>query len=192
MNPDWWNCKEERQRINAAHEIRISKKIEEINRAYKAAKIPGPTPKNWFGKVTRLKKLSKPMPKGLEHLAGSTVDEKTIALLESGKKAAKAYFASEHADVRAKNLKNAQKKYSNSKFVKKSQAKGGTSSGVTRVLARNKAAAGIVDAYNNANLKAISVKPVARVVADWYLKNFPSSQSKRAITQMLQRAKIAT
>ena len=47
--------------------------IDEIERAYKAAKIPGPTPKHWLGKIKRMNDLGRPMPKGLEYLAGSSI-----------------------------------------------------------------------------------------------------------------------
>lgn len=192
MTSNWWNCKKTRQKINAAQEKRAVEQIEEINRAYKAAKIPGATPQHWLGKISRMNKLGRPMPKGLEHLAGSTIDEDTRAFLESGKQSARSYFASEYAEIRAQNFKRTQKKYATTNSAKQSQAKGGSNSGATRRLQRHKAAVAIVDAYKKATATASSVKPVARLVSDWYLKNFPSEQSLRAITQMLQRAGVAT
>ena len=192
LNLDWWNCKETRQRINAISEKRAALQVEEIDRAYKAAKIPGATPQHWLGKISRMNKLGRPMPKGLEHLAGSTIDEDTRLFLESGKQSAKTYFDSEYAGIRAQNFKRTQKKYATTNSSKQSQAKGGINSGATRRLQRNKAAIAIVDAYKKATATAASVKPVARLVADWYIKNFPSDQSLRAITQMLQRAGVAT
>ena len=192
MNLDWWNCEDTRQRINAEQEKRAAQQIEDINRAYKAAKIPGATPKHWLGKISRMNKLGRPMPKGLELLAVSTIDENTRAFLESGKQAARDYFASEYAGIKAENFKKTQKKYANSQSANHSQAKGGSNSGAARRLQRDEAARVIVDAYKSATTSAASVKPVARLVADWYIKNFPSNQSLRAITQMLQRAGVAT
>jgi len=192
LTSDWWNCKETRQRCNAEQEKRTAQQIEDINRAYKAAKIPGATPQHWLGKISRMNKLGRPMPKGLEHLAGSTIDENTRAFLESGKQSARDYFASEYAGIRAQNFKKSQKKYANSQSANHSRAKGGSNSGAARRLQRDEAARVIVDAYKRATTSAASVKPVARLVADWYIKNHPSDQSLRAITQMLQRAGVAT
>ena len=192
MASDWWNCKETRKQINLLQERRAEAQIKEINSAYKAAKIPGATPQHWLGKISRMNKLGRPMPKGFEHLAGSTIDEDTRAFLESGRQSAHAYFASENAEIRAKNFKITQKKYAKTNSAKQSQTKGGSNSGVARKLKRDKAATAIVNAYKNATHTATQVKPVARVVAYWYVKNFPSDQSRRAVTQMLQRAGIAT
>lgn len=194
LTSDWWNCKETRRKINTEQERRAAEQIEDINRAYKAAKIPGVTPQHWLGKISRMNKLGRPMPKGLEHLAGSTVDEDTRLFLESGKQSARTYFASEYAGIRAQNFKKTQKKYATTNSAKQSQAKGGSNSGATRRLQRDKAAIAIVDAYKTATATATasSVKPVARLVSNWFIKNFPSDQSPRAITQMLQRAGVAT
>jgi hypothetical protein len=189
---DWWNCAETRRKINAEQDKRAAEQIKEINRAYQLAKIPGATPRHWLGKISRMNKLGRTMPKGLEHLAGSVIDANTSAFIESGKQAAKAYFASEYAGIRAKSLKRTQKKYANSQLAKLSQAEGGSNSGAARRLKRNNAAIAIVDAYKSATPSASSIKPVARLVADWYIKNFPSNQSRRAMTQMLQRAGVAT
>ena len=192
MTSDWLNGKETRQRISALSEKRATAQIKEINRAYKAAKIPGATPRHWLGKISRMNKLDRPMPKGLEHLAGSTVNQDTLAFIESGKQAARAYFASEYAAVRAQNIKRIQEKYARTNFAKKSQAEGGSNSGVARKLKRDQAAMAIIDAYKSATASPASVKPVARLVADWYVKTLPSIQSLRAVIQMLQRAGVAT
>lgn len=192
MNSDWWACKETRRKINAKHDKHAAEQIAEINRAYKEAKIPGATPKHWLGKINRMNKLGRPMPKGLEHLAGSFVDDLTLQFIESGKKAAQKYFASEYASIRSQTLKKTQKKYATLSSSRFSQGKGGSNSGAARRLRRNEAASAIVDQYRKATAIAVSVKPVARLVADWYIKNFPSNQSHRAMTQMLQRAGAAT
>jgi len=192
LTSDWWNCKETRQRISALNEKRAAAQIKEINRAYKAAKIPGATPRHWLGKISRMNKLGRPMPKGLEHLAGSTVNQDTLAFIESGKQAARGYFASEYAAVRAQNIKRIQEKYARTNFAKQSQAEGGSNSGVARKLKRDQAAMAIIDAYKSATASPASVKPVARLVADWYVKTLPSIQSLRAVIQMLQRAGVAT
>lgn len=192
MNSVWWGCKKTRQRITAEQEKRAAEQVEDINRAYKAAKIPGATPRHWLGKIRRMNKLGRPMPKGLEHLAGSTIDEDTRAFLESGKQSARAYFASEHAGIRAKNLQRTQKKYINSKLAKQTQAQGGSNSGVSRRYARDKNAKAIIDLYVSSTGSNLIVKPVARLVASWYFKNFSCDKSQRAITQMLQRAGVAT
>lgn len=192
LTSDWWTCKEIRRKNNVTQDKRAAEQIEVINRAYKAAKIPGATPRHWLGKINRMNKLGRSMPKGFEHLAGSGIDENTLAFIESGKQAAKAYFASEYAEVRGQSLKRTQQKYAGSQLAKLGQAKGGSKSGATRRLKRHKASIAIVDSYIRATPSASSVKPVARLVAGWYIKNFPSNQSHRAITQMLKRAGVAT
>lgn len=136
--------------------------------------------------------LGRPMPKGLEHLAGSSIDDNTREFIESGKKAASEYFAAEYAEIRAKNFKRIQNRYTKSNTATKSQAKGGSNSGAVRRLARYKAAFVIVDAYKKAHITNAKIKPVARIVASWYIKNFPCTQSHRAMTQLLQRAGVAT
>ena len=192
MTSDWWNCEETRQRARASSQERTAAQVKEINRAYKAAKIPGATPRHWLGKISRMNKLGRPMPKGLAHLAGSSVNQDTLAFIESGKQAARAYFASEYAAVRAQNIKRIQEKYAKTNAAKQSQAEGGSNSGVARKLKRDQAAMAIIDAYKSATARPASVKPVARLVADWYVKTLPSIQSLRAVTQMLQRAGVAT
>ena len=192
MSFDWWNNKETRQRINAEQEERAATQISEIERAYKAAKIPGATPKHWLGKINRMNRLGRPMPKGLEHLTGSTIDEDTLQFLESAKQSARGYFASEYAGIRAQNFKRTQKKYAITNSAKQSQAKGGSISGATRRLQRDIAAIAIIDAYKKATATATNIKPVARIVANWYIKNCKSCRSHRAVVQMLQRAGVAT
>ena len=192
LTSDWWTCKESRRRINAEQDRRIIEQIAEINRAYKAAKIPGPTPKHWLGKIKRMNELGRPMPKGLEHLSGSSIDDNSREFIESGKKAVREYFAAEYAEIRAKNFKRIQNRYAKSNTATKSQAKGGRISGAARRLARDKAAFVIVDAYNKAHAANVNIKPVARIGASWHIKNFPSTRSLRATVQLLQRAGVAT
>ena len=191
MTSDWWTCKGKRKRTNAALQKHAAAQIAEINRAYKAAKIPGATPQHWLGKISRMKNLGRPMPKGLEHLAESLIDDDDRNFIESGKKAARDYFATEYAGIRAQNFKRAQKKYATTNAAKLSQSSGGSKSGVSRRLQRDKNAVAIVDAYKKATATAADVKPVARLVAGWHKKNSPT-QSLRAIVQMLQRAGVAT
>lgn len=192
MTSEWWNCKEARQRINAEQEKRAAEQIEEINRAYKAAKIPGAAPRHWLGKISRMNRLGCEMPKGLEHLSEASLDGDTRTFLLSAKQSAKDYFASEYAGIRAQTLRKTQKRYSTKNSAKASQSRGGINSGEARRRARKNNAISIVESYKNATSTAASVKPVARLVAEWYVKNFSSNQSLRAVTQMLQRANLAT
>jgi len=189
---DWWRCAETRRKINAEQNKRAAEQIAEINRAYKAAKIPGATPQHWLGKISRMNKLGRQMPKELEHLAGSTVDANTLAFIESAKPAAAAYFTSKYAEIRAQNFRSTQQEYGITRFAKQSQYKGGVNSGAARKLKRDEAVAAIVDAYKKANPKVARAKPVARLVADWYVRNYPTSKSTRNVKQMLQRAGAAT
>lgn len=192
MASDWWNCKETRKQINLLQERRASAQIKEINSAYKAAKIPGATPQNWLGKISRMNKLGRSMPKGFEHLAGSTIDEDTRAFLESGRQSAHAYFALENAEIRAKNFKKIQKNFSTSIDAKVSQAKGGNRSAAIRRLNRKNSASEIVEAYLNAKFMDPLIKPVACLVADWCIVSNLGNKSKRALIQFLKRADVAT
>jgi hypothetical protein len=188
---DWWNCKETRKQINLLQERRAAAQIKEINSAYKAAKIPGATPQHWLGKISRMNKLGRPMPKGFEHLAGSTIDEDTRAFLESGRQSAHAYFASENAEIRAKNFKITQKEFATSVRAKVSQAEGGNKSAAVRRLNRKNLASEIVGAYLNAKRMDPLIKPLARLVAEWCIESKPGNKSKRALIQMLKRAEVA-
>jgi len=189
---DWWNCKETRKKINLLEGRRAAEKIKEINSAYKAAKIPGATPQHWLGKISRINKLGRPMPKGLEHFSGMAIDDVTRILIESLEHSAKEYYVKKYAEARAKNFKNIQKKFVTSKFAKLSQAEGGNRSAVVRRISRKKIASEIVQAYLSAKLMGESIKPLACLVADWCIERNLGNKSKRALIQFLRRAGVAT
>ena len=123
-----------------------------------------------------------------------TISETTHAFIKSGKYSARAYFAKEYAAVRSQNLKITQKKFVATKLGKESQVKGGQISGGVRRTGRDKAAKEIIEAFkkSTSTTATANLKPVARLVAEWYLERFEVKKSKRAITQMLQRAGVAT
>jgi len=189
---DWWGCKETLRQMNALQEQLAASQIEEIERAYKAAKIPGRAPRHWLEKISKLHRLGKPLPQGFQRYSRSTIHQNTLAFVESAKQSARVYFALEYAVIRAKTLKKTQKKFAATKLSKESQARGGQKSGALRRAARDKAAKEIIDLYKSATSRNSNVKPVARLVADWYLNNLRSRQSKRALAQKLQRSGLAT
>lgn len=188
----WWTCKVTRQKLTASSKKRAAKQIAEIDRAYKAAKIPGRTPHEWIGKISRMNHLGKPMPKGLEHLASLAIDENTHAFLESAERSAKTYFSAKHSKIRAQTFKKTQKKYTESNLAKESQARGGKASGERRRLARDEFALQIVDAYKTALEVNSNIKPIASKVVDWFVTKHSTTNSKRSLVQILRRAKVAT
>ncbi len=166
--------------------------IEEINSAYKRAKISGAKPQHWLGKLKRLSQLRRPMPKGLEHYSGIDIDEVTRILIESLDQSAKEYYVKKYAEARAQNFKKIQKKFVRSEFAKLSQAEGGNRSAAVRRLNRKNLASQIVETYLSEKLMDPSIKPVACLVAQWFIESKPGNKSKRALIQMLKRAEVAT
>lgn len=189
---DWWGCKETRRQMNPLQEHHTNLVIEEINRAYKAAKISGATPQHWLGKIKRLNQLGRPMPKGFEHFSGMVIDDVTRILIGSLEQSAKAYYVSKYAETRAKNFKKIQKNFATSVRAKVSQAEGGNKSAAVRRLNRKNLASEIVGAYLNEKLMDPLIKPVACLVADWCMERNLGNKSKRALTQFLKRADVAT
>ncbi len=191
MASDWWNCKETRKQINLLEGRRTAEQIKEINSAYKAAKISGATPQHWLGKISRINKLGRPMPKGLEHFLGIAIDDVTRILIGSLEQSVKAYYVNEYAEVRAKNFKKTQKDFATDARAKVSQAEGGHKSAAVRRLNRKNLASEIVGAYLNAKRMDPLIKPLARLVAEWCVESKPGNKSKRALVQMLKRAEVA-
>ena len=189
---DWWGCKETRRQMNPLQEHHTNLVIEEINRAYKAAKISGATPQHWLGKIKRLNQLGRPMPKGFEHFSGMAIDDVTRILIGSLEQSAKAYYVIKYAETRAKNFKKIQKNFATSLRAKVSQAKGGIKSATVRRLNRKNLASQIVETYLSEKLMDPSIKPVACLVAQWFIESKPGNKSKRALIQMLKRAEVAT
>jgi hypothetical protein len=112
--------------------------------------------------------------------------------LDSLNHAGKEYYKLEYSSTRAKTLRKTQEKYVQNNRLNGSQATGGKISGEKRRHARQIEAMFIVEAYKTNNDHPPTVKPVAREVAKWYVKPVVSTRTIRAVTQKLQRAKVAT
>ena len=181
-----------RKKLSQQLENKISKQNGATELAYKNAKIPGRAPKHWMSKVSKLIALGLELPKGLEHLAKHSNPQSENTLLDSLNNAAKEYFKLEHSSTRAKTLRKTQEKYLQKNISNRSQAKGGKISGEKRRHARQIEAMILVEAYKTSNDHPPTVKPVAREVAKWYVNAVGSTKTIRAVTQKLQRAKVAT
>ena len=181
-----------RKKLSQQLENKISEQRIATELAYKNAKIPGRAPKHWMSKVCKLIALGRELPKGLEHLAEHSNAQRTNTLLDSLNHAAKDYYRLEHSSTRAKTLRKTQEKYTQKNLSNRSQATGGKISGEKRRHARQIEAMFIVEAYKTNNDHPPTVKPVAREVAKWYVNAVGSTRTIRAVTQKLQRAKVAT
>ena len=192
MAIDGWTNSAMRKKLSQQLENKISEQRIATELAYKNAKIPGRAPKHWMSKVCKLIALGRELPKGLEHLAEHSNAQSTNTLLDSLNHAAKDYYRLEHSSTRAKTLRKTQEKYTQKNLSNRSQATGGKISGEKRRHARQIEAMFIVEAYKTNNDHPPTVKPVAREVAKWYVNAVVSTRTIRAVTQKLQRAKVAT
>ena len=192
MEIDWWTNSAMRKKLSQQLENKISEQKVATELAYKNAKIPGRAPKHWMSKVCKLIALGRELPKGLEHLAKHSNAQSANTLLDSLNHAAKEYYKLEHSSTRAKTLRKTQEKNVQKNILKRSQAKGGKISGEKRRHTRKTEAMFIVEAYKTSNDHPPNVKPVARAVAEWYVNAVGSNRTIRAVTQKLQRAKVAT
>ncbi len=189
---DWWTNEAARKKLDEQLEKTIQEQKAATELAYKKARISGRAPNHWMSKVCKLIALSRELPKGLERLAKHSNAQSANTLLDSLNHAAKEYYKLEHSSTRAKTLRKTQEKYVQKNISNRSQATGGKISGVKRRHARQIEAVFIVEAYKTSNDHPPTVKPVARAVAKWYVNALGSTRTIRAVTQKLQRAKVAT